>query len=95
MFNHQDRPLAAGLIAVAAASGFATPALAGQCPAARRANALANAPTMPKDVTDDVIGSDRPRRRDRRRRPPAAHCAAWSSSRAASSRSTATRIARR
>ena len=42
-------------IAVAAATS-ATPALAGQC-ATPGANALANAPTMPKGVTDTVIGS--------------------------------------
>jgi len=43
-------------LALAATVAFATPALAGQC-AADGANALANAPTMPKDVTDTVIGS--------------------------------------
>ena len=42
--------------AVAASAGFATPALAGQC-ATPGTNALANAPTMPKGVTDTVIGS--------------------------------------
>lgn len=42
-------------LAVAAAT-FATPALAGQC-ATPGTNALANAPTMPKGVTDTVIGS--------------------------------------
>ena len=45
------------LIAIAA-TGIATPALAGQCPADQvRANPLANHPTMPSMVTDDVIGS--------------------------------------
>jgi quercetin dioxygenase-like cupin family protein len=55
MFNFKTK-LATAAIAVAAASAFATPALAGQC-ATPGANALANAPTMPKDVTDMVIGS--------------------------------------
>jgi quercetin dioxygenase-like cupin family protein len=55
MFNVTKSSLAAGLIAVAAFGG-ATPALAGQCSAAG-VNALANAPTMPKDVTDMVIGA--------------------------------------
>lgn len=43
-------------LALAATVAFATPAFAGQC-TADGANALANAPTMPKDVTDTVIGS--------------------------------------
>ena len=55
MFNVMKSSLAAGLIA-AIAFGGATPALASQCPASGT-NALANAPTMPKDVTDTVIGS--------------------------------------
>jgi quercetin dioxygenase-like cupin family protein len=55
MFNVTKSSLAAGLIAVAAFGG-ATPALAGQC-SASGVNALANAPTMPKDVTDMVIGA--------------------------------------
>ena len=42
--------------AIAVAAGFSTPALASQC-AAPGTNALANAPTMPKGVTDTVIGS--------------------------------------
>ena len=46
----------AGAAIAAAAAAFATPALAGQC-ATPGANALANAPTMPKGVTDTVIGS--------------------------------------
>src|SRR5690242_5398734 len=46
--------LATAVIAVAAS--FATPAIAGQCPTPG-ANPLANAPTMPKGVTDTVIGS--------------------------------------
>ena len=48
--------LATAAIALAASAGFATPALAGQC-TAPGTNALANAPTMPKDVTDTVIGA--------------------------------------
>lgn len=43
-------------VAAVAAAGFATPALAGQC-ATPGTNALADAPTMPKGVTDTVIGS--------------------------------------
>ena len=41
--------------AIAAAGAFATPAIASQC-AIPGVNALANAPTMPKGVTDTVIG---------------------------------------
>lgn len=55
MFNHSKTTFAAGIIALAALGG-ATPALAGQCQTAGM-NALANAPTMPKDVTDTVIGA--------------------------------------
>jgi len=55
MFNLKTT-LATAAIAVAAAASFASPAMASQCSAAG-ANALANAPTMPKGVTDDVIGS--------------------------------------
>ncbi|WP_353217750.1 cupin domain-containing protein [Sandarakinorhabdus sp.] len=41
-----------------AATAFASPVLAGQCPAGQSAvNALAGAPTSPKDVTDTLIGS--------------------------------------
>jgi len=54
MFNLKTT-LATAAIAVAAAS-FASPAIASQC-TTPGANALANAPTMPKGVTDDVIGS--------------------------------------
>lgn len=44
--------------ALLAATSFATPALAGECPAGQSAaNPLAGAPTMPKGVTDTVIGS--------------------------------------
>ena len=55
MFNLTKTTVAAGIIAIAALGG-ATPAFAGQCSAAG-ANALANAPTSPKDVTDTVIGA--------------------------------------
>lgn len=55
MFNLKTK-LATAAITVAAAGSFASPAIAGQCVTAG-ANALANAPTMPKGVTDDVIGS--------------------------------------
>jgi len=55
MFNLPKTTVAAGIIAIAALGG-ATPAFAGQCQAAG-ANALANAPTMPKDVTDTVLAS--------------------------------------
>jgi quercetin dioxygenase-like cupin family protein len=44
--------------ALLAAASFATPAFAGECPAGQSIdNALANHPTMPKGVTDTVIGS--------------------------------------
>ena len=49
MFNLTKTTVAAGIIAIAALVG-ATPALAS-------VNPLTNAPTMPKDVTDTVIGS--------------------------------------
>lgn len=55
MFNLTKTTVAAGIIAIAALSS-ATPAVAGQCSAAG-VNPLANAPTMPKDVTDTVIGA--------------------------------------
>ena len=54
MFNLKTK-LAATAIAVAA-FGAATPAIAGQC-ATPGTNALANAPMMPKGVTDTVIAS--------------------------------------
>ncbi len=45
-------------LALMATAAFATPALAGECPAGQAGtNALASAPTMPKGVTDTVIGS--------------------------------------
>ena len=55
MFNLTKTTVAAGIIALAALGG-ATPAMAGQCSAAG-ANPLANAPTMPKDVTDTVLAA--------------------------------------
>ena len=55
MFISTKTTVAAGIIALAALGG-ATPAFAGQCQAAG-ANALANAPTMPKDVTDTVLAA--------------------------------------
>ena len=50
MFNLTKTTVAAGIIALAALGG-ATPAMADQ-----HVNPLTNAPTMPKDVTDTVIG---------------------------------------
>lgn len=55
MFNLKTK-LAAAAIAVAAIGGFATPAAAAQCSTAGTSD-LASAPTMPKGVTDDVLGS--------------------------------------
>ena len=55
MFNLNTK-LAAAAIAIAATGAFATPAIAGQC-ATPAMNELANAPTMPKGVTDTVIGA--------------------------------------
>ena len=55
MFNFTTK-LAAAAIAVATATAFATPAIAGQCPTPGSMN-LANAPMMPKGVTDTVISS--------------------------------------
>lgn len=50
--------LAAAVLTLAAPFALATPALAGDCPSGREmANALTGAPTMPRDVTDTVIGS--------------------------------------
>ena len=52
------KTLAAAAIAVAAIGGTATPAFAAQCPADQvKSNALADRQTMPKDVTDDILGS--------------------------------------
>ena len=55
MFNLTTK-LATAAIAVAAASAFATPATAGQCAKPGMMD-LTNAPTMPKGVTDTIIGS--------------------------------------
>lgn len=51
--------LAVAMIAATAPFALSAPALAADgCPAGQmRANALPNAPTMPSNVTDDVIGS--------------------------------------
>ncbi len=50
--------LRSALFALLAATTFAAPAFAGECPAGKNeANALASAPTMPKGVTDTVIGT--------------------------------------
>lgn len=46
------------LMSALSACAFSTPAMAGQCPAGQEgANALSGAATMPRDVTDTVIGS--------------------------------------
>ena len=55
MFNLKTK-IAMAAIAAAATVSVASPALASQC-ATPGMNALANAPTMPKGVTDTVIGS--------------------------------------
>jgi quercetin dioxygenase-like cupin family protein len=55
MFNLKTM-LATAAIAVAAAGSFASPASAAQCPTAGTSD-LANAPTMPQGVTDDVLSS--------------------------------------
>jgi quercetin dioxygenase-like cupin family protein len=55
MFNLTTK-LAMTAIAVAAASSFASPAIAAQCPTAGKMD-LAGAPQMPKGVTDMVISS--------------------------------------
>ena len=52
MFNLPKTTVAAGIIALAALGG-ATSVMADS----HQVNALANAPTMPKDVTDTVIGA--------------------------------------
>ena len=52
------KSLTAATLVLAAPFAFATPALAGDCPSGQEmTNALAGAPTMPKDVTDTVIGA--------------------------------------
>jgi quercetin dioxygenase-like cupin family protein len=53
MFNLKTK---LAMAAIAAATSFATPAIAGQCPTPGSMD-LANAPTMPKGVTDMVISS--------------------------------------
>lgn len=58
MLNFTGKRMAVAIIAASAMAGFSTPAFAGQCAAGHaHTNALANAPTAPSDVTDDVIGS--------------------------------------
>ena len=58
MFNSKMIRFAAAVVAIAAIGATATPAFAGQCPAGKEtANPLADRQTMPKDVTDDVLGS--------------------------------------
>ena len=57
MLNFTKTGLAVGVIALAAL-GSASPAVAGQCPAGQEAaNPLASRLTMPKAVTDDVLGA--------------------------------------
>lgn len=54
----RTQTLTAAVLALAAPFAFAAPAFAGDCPSGQEmAIALAGAPTMPKDVTDTVIGS--------------------------------------
>src|SRR3546814_9364653 len=49
---------AVAFVIAAGAVAMGSPAIAGDCPTGQeRANPLANAPTMPKGVTDTVIGS--------------------------------------
>ena len=55
MFNLKTK-LATAAIAVVAAGSFTSPALAGQCTTPGTSD-LANAPTMPKGVTDDVLAA--------------------------------------
>lgn len=53
--THSRKLAALGLVAAAV---FTTPAFAGDCPQGQeKANPLANAATMPRDVTDTVIGA--------------------------------------
>lgn len=52
------KSICAAAIGFAALTSLPTPAMAGDCPSGSEAmNPLANHPTMPKDVTDTVIGS--------------------------------------
>lgn len=56
--SHVSIRLAALGLAAFTAAGLATPAFAGECPAAQvRDNALAGHPTAPSNVSDDLIGS--------------------------------------
>jgi len=55
MFNFKTK-LAMAAIAITSTTGLASPAMAGEC-ATPGTNSLADAPTMPKGVTDTVIGS--------------------------------------
>jgi quercetin dioxygenase-like cupin family protein len=58
MFNLNKTRLAAAIIATAAFTGLASPAFAGQCPAGQQGdNPLAARLTVPKAVTDDLLGS--------------------------------------
>jgi quercetin dioxygenase-like cupin family protein len=58
MYKFMIKRLAPAMIAAAAIGGSASPALAGQCPAGKEmTNALAARETMPKAVTDDLLGS--------------------------------------
>lgn len=53
-----SKTLTSAALALVASVGFATPALAGDCPSGQEsANPLSGHPTMPKGVTDTVIGS--------------------------------------
>lgn len=57
MFNYTKTSLALGFIALTGIAG-ASPAVAGQCPVGQEvANPLAGRETMPKNVTDDVLGA--------------------------------------
>jgi quercetin dioxygenase-like cupin family protein len=56
MMYNLKTTIAAAAVAIATLGGLASPAAAGQCKTAGM-NALDNAPTMPKGVTDTVIGS--------------------------------------
>jgi quercetin dioxygenase-like cupin family protein len=52
------KTITAAALALAAPFAFASPAFAGDCPSGKEmTNALASHPTMPKDVTDTVIGA--------------------------------------
>jgi quercetin dioxygenase-like cupin family protein len=58
MFNFTRNGFVSALIAVAAIGGVATSAAAAQCPTGQeKPNALTDRQTMPKDVTDVVLGS--------------------------------------